>query len=717
MALRTLYPVRLMDGCSSGGFQIVLLEEKDTEQLWRALPEFLLQMERWRKEDFPTGSAAVEWFAAGAPDELAHSVRTGLHVRFRLPENVNAKQIDALCRREAEKAVGWLMARSVHCDLPQADEEGTACLYPSGEDAQLRFFTKERRLGRQEADAVCYFSPLCAMAPIRLREIAAALRESAGRGLSLHILPEMEGCEKQKAKAREALNRLPKQGPWAEEGSLRWGMALTVWGAGREDAGRLADQVTRILLSSGVFVTARSPRPDGFDRAAQMAHDPWALLDWYMSQIGVRLAAQAVSLSPREMDGVFQFAAESPAAAGDVSFPDAADERLDSRVREVGDERLNQLAEKLDQRLSTEQFLTVASEMMARLDALMGKENELDDRMGRLDALMGAQEAVYMKRLDALEASVKESVAQGTRLVLDQMRTSLEGVMEKLADLPGTRAGAEAAAESLAAALPPQVDIALTDEEKKALGIEREEDLTAQGMTDGEIRLLRIALTLARMGLKQTDENDQYMPFAAPLGCLYEMMVRNSFDRRITEAELESRRKEYEEKQAAAFRADRRMPPSSKEETELSFYDYISRQRVCEGYFKHVTVNGKKLLDPMEWNIWFSCFKFVRSVRNKVHPGCGTVGRNELETLYRLMLLPGAEHKWNALEYLLSHPVKGTKGGLDGSLLIRHYDERKNLSPRNTMRQYIAQYGAGRFRDSLIHFLLKFRNTAEWQND
>ena len=722
MALRTLYPVRLADGCSSGGFQIILLQEKDMERLWHALPEFIRQMEAWQKEDFPAGSAAVEWFAAGMPDDLEHRTRTGLHVRFRLPGTFGADLIDALCRREAEKAVPWLLNRGIHCDLPGVDEEGTVWLYPSDENACIRYFVKERRLEKHDEGPVCVFSPFHAAAPIRLREIASILRESGGRGLSLHILPGMKGFEKQKARAMETLNRWSGDGFRADEESMRWGTALTVWGADRADADRFADRLLRILRTSGVFLAARSPRPAGYERVLQMVYDPWALFDGYLRQIEIELAAKlaalAVSLSQEEIDGLYQVGESAPAVSEEASSAETEDGQITERVREVGDTQLSLLAEKLKQHLTIDQFLTVAAEMMARLDALMGKENELDSRMERLNAIIGVQKVIFMKRLDALEASVNETTTREADRVLDGMGANLESVMERIAALPDDLAGAFSAANALAAAVPPQMDIGLTEEEMEALGISREEELAEQGMTDEEIRLLRIALTLARMGLKQTEDDFQYMPFTAPLGCLYEMMVRNSFDKRITEADIENRRSEYEERQSSAVYPDRKAPPKTKDETELSFYDYVSRRRVVEGFFKHVTMDGEKLQNPMEWNIWFSCFKFVRGVRNKVHSGCGSVSREELELMVRLLLLPGPEHKWNAINYRYSHPYRRANGTMDGSLNIRHYEDGKTAwNCQQEMKQYLARFGNERFRESLIRFLIRVRNTAEWQEE
>ena len=716
MAVRALHPVRLEDGFVSGGFQLVFLGAETGERLWAVMPAFLQQLEERQREDFPAGSVSAEWFAACEPGELSSPLRTGLHVRLRLPETVRAAEADGLCRQEAEKAVAWLKTQNISCDLPAWEGEGTVRLYPAGGDRQFRFFTKERRIGRNGEEPVFYFPQLAAAAPLGLRELESAIERNDARGISLHLLQFPAGFEKQEEKARGALRSLPEEGPWAEaEKGPRWGMALTLWSGSEEDISRFAGETAAVLQQSGIFLTER--RPKGFDdgRAAQLVYDPWALLRWYMDQTGVKLSARALSATEEELEPLFR--AEKKAANVHRIRPMVPENNGDIRktAGTIGDEQLKRMADRLDESLSAEQFLATAGQMLARLDALTDREKDLDGKLQRLDALIRMQDTVSARRLKLLETKVTASISEGTRQVLGQLQTNLTGVMEKLAELPATPEGTAQAAETLMTAIPPQVEIRLTPEELKALGIEREEELMGIGLTEEESRLLRIALTLARIGLQQEEENQQYMPFAAPLGCLYEMLVRNSFDPKLTEKDMENRRKEYELRQAADYRPDRRMPPDNRERLELSFYDYISRYRVYDGYYQHVTLDGNRMKDPVEWNIWFACFKCVRAIRNKVNASVGSVSRTELENLYRLMLKPGAASKWSAIEYQLQHPARTSAGGPDMSLQIRHYDDKNHISPF-VMRQYIARNGEQSFGESLIRFLLRVRKTTEWQD-
>lgn len=714
MALRSLYPVRLLDDHTSGGYQITM-EKNDMDQLWAILPAFVRQMKDWQQEYYPTGSAAVELFAANVSDGVSSQVRKGIHIRFRLAENADAKAVDAFCRDDAERTVKWLIGHGIQCDVPETDEKGTACLYPKSGESYYRFFTKERRAEKNDEEILFSFSPLTARTAPTMRDLKQAVLNTEGCGLSLHLLPDLSSFEGQKNRAEKALST-HRQLKYSEEQDFTdsWGMVFTIWSPTEKSIKQFTNQITTILQKSGIFLSVKTPRTDGPKHVLQLIYDPWALFSRYMDQIGVRLSLQAVSVSEKERERLFKPIESQIITHATTETPGSYSE-VEKSIRAVQDDQLNDLADRLEDILTTDQFLAATGEMMTRLDSLIGKENEIGEKLQKLDAIIAAQEAVYLKRMDMLEENVTSNIEQGNDRLLSQMNENLESILQKIAEIPVSEINAAEITEAIAGMMPPQTNLDLTKDELSAFGIQKAEELKNLGMTDEEIRLMRVALALARMGLEQADDIHQYMPFAAPLGCLYEMLVYNSFNGKMMEKDLESRRAEYEQRQTSDFQQERRMPPANKEETELSFFDYISFQRVHEVYYKHVALNHKKMKDAVEWNIWFACFKCVRAIRNKVHSNRGNVSREELENLYRMMVFQGPGYKKKAIQYQISNPSKSTKGNTDTSLLIRHYDGKKH--PPTTLIQYINQHGSESFQLSLIRFLLDLRNTAEWQDE
>ena len=718
MAFRKLYPVRLLDGHTSGGVQIILFQPEDGKRLIHLLSDLLTWTEAWQKELLPAGSIALELSSVCTPQD-EKGMRAGVIFRVRMPRETGAAEIDQVCRELGEKAVKCLTSQRIACDTVLTDElEGIVSMYPANGSAHLRFYTKERRLYQAGGTRRFYFSSLSPLTPLKAEDILRAVSEEPGRGISLHLLPmpsfeaEREQLEKDALKLAAPESDFYRTLLQLRNGARAYSTVLTVWGSSESSANAFSAHVQSILRDSGLFLACQAPRFVGDLQTEQLVHDPWSFHIWCMRQVGVSLAYMALMLTGQEIGKIFpETGTEQPDKPQTDSSAVSPDLSVDQYAQCLNDAALDRLMEKLKTALPVNEFLAIASDILNRLDTLSEKTEAISGQTEKIDAIMRTQETVYLRRMNALEQSMKETVEQSSQQVLGQLQIGLEKILRNMAELPDATENAKAIASQIEALIPKKLPLVFTEEERNALGIESDDDLAAKGMLPEEIRLLHIALALARLGLSQQEENAVYMPFAAPMGCLYEIMVRNSFDPNLTDHDLENRREEIEKRQQITGRPERRLLPDCKEKTELSFYDYISNARVYEGYFRHVTLEGKKLSDPMAWNTWFACFKCVRAIRNKVHTSCGDVSREELQNLYRLMLCPGAAYKWAAIRYLLDNPSANAGGTQDPSLLIRHYGKGSPFELQN----YITRFGATEVRDSLILFLLRVRAGAQWK--
>lgn len=717
MAFRKLYPVRLLDGHTSGGVQIILFHSEDAKRLLRLLSELLTWTEACQKELLPVGSIALELSSVCAPQN-ANGVRAGVIFRVRMPLETGVAEIDRVCRKLGEKAVKWLTSQGIACDTILTDDlEGIVSMYPANNSAHLHFYTKERRLYQADGKCKFYFSSLSPLEPLKADSILKAVSEEPGRGISLHLLPMPSFEAKREQLEKDALKLAAPESDFhrallqLRNEARAYSAVLTVWGSSKSSTSAFSDCVQSILRDNGLFLACQAPRSVGNQHIEQLVYDPWAFHLWCVEQVGVSLAYMALMLTGQEIGRIFPgTGADQPEKPKPDSSSASPEPSVDQYAQCLNDAALDRLMEKLKTALPVNEFLATASDILNRLDTLSGKAEAISGQTEKINAIMRTQEAVYLRRMDALEQSMKETAEQSSRQILEQFQIGLEKIVRNMAELPDAAENAKAIASQIEALIPKKLPLAFTEEERKALGIESDDDLTAKGMLPEEIRLLHISLALARLGLSQQEENAVYMPFAAPMGCLYEMLVRNSFDPNLTDYDLESRREEIEKRQQITGRPERRPLPDCKEKTELSFYDYISNARVYEGYFRHVTLEGKKLSDPMAWNTWFACFKCVRAIRNKVHTACGDVSREELQNLYRLLLCPGAANKWAAIQYLLNNPSTNAGGTQDPSLLIRHYGKGSSFELQN----YISRFGATEMRDSLILFLLRVRAGAQW---
>lgn len=718
--LPKLHPIRLLDGHTSGGVQLFLPWQKEGSRLLSVLPALLAQTRVWQEAFVPGGMIEVELAAASRPQSVDQPVVCNLLFRVRMPETASVADVDTVCGILGQNAVEWLAAHGVRCDTVLSDDgESVLPLYPREESAHLRCVTKERRVYREQLDVQFYFSPLRPLASLRAADWDRMIQKNVGRGISLHLLPGLADSAERAGLEQTGLRFARPDTDYSRTLSLLHNeeqtctAMLTFWSGSEQDLDAFSFEILRTLNASGAFLTVRKVQADACDC---LLYDPWALYERYRKALGVKLAYMAFTLTGEETASLFQNgtqtgdAPENQAPPAVPKPPEQTDERLKEAIEKIGDALLEQLRKKMDQALPAADFHATAGEMLARLDQLAAQSQRISGQVDQVDSIIHAQEEVYLRRLNETEANIKESLEDSTRQVLAALGENLSQVLARIAELPDTADVARAAMEQMENALPRTMPLALTAEEMQALGAASEEDLARKGMTPEEIRLLKIALSLARMGLQQEGEENEYMPFAAPLGFLYEMMVHNSFDPRLTDCDRANRAEEFKPKQDRPGQEER-WAAANNAELKLSFYDYVSRYRVFDGYFKHVYIDGKPLADPMEWNIWFSCFKCVRAVRNKVHANRGHVERTELENLYRLMLRPGTDSKWTAIRYQIDHSDLNVKNSNDSSVLIRHYQKQRDPAEMIT---YLNGCGGRNMCESLIQFLLRIRSSAVW---
>lgn len=240
----------------------------------------------------------------------------------------------------------------------------------------------------------------------------------------------------------------------------------------------------------------------------------------------------------------------------------------------------------------------------------------------------------------------------------------------------------------------PAFHVHLNQEELQALGVSEEDELLERAMSREQIDMLRTAVTQVRTVLADRSLSP-VMPYAASLGFFYEMMVRACIEPGLLVQE-----NRYRAKASGYGKAYTGEPP-------LSHFDFISYTRV-KNYSAQVRLGGKSL-SPLAWNVWFNCMKCMRLMRNKVHTRLGSVEREELECMYRLMLFPGHEHKLNAIRYMIDHPHPRADDGENRNLKILHAE---SGHAAKELLDYIARFPVF-FDESLLSFILRCAD-GEW---
>lgn len=235
----------------------------------------------------------------------------------------------------------------------------------------------------------------------------------------------------------------------------------------------------------------------------------------------------------------------------------------------------------------------------------------------------------------------------------------------------------------------------LSAAELSGFGVKSEDELPGFGLSQEQLGNLRTASCLAHIALsrKDTPSLDFYI---APSTTLYESLLRAFFYPRLMEPE------EILREQTTNYV---RRPG----ETNLSYFDFISFPRV-RNFTEHATLDGQRYPFAF-WSVMLNCFKCVRLLRNKVSHGSAVrAEREEFTHVYKLLYLPGAAHKLEALRYAIDHPHPNADDGNNRNLKILQPDNRLGVEDLLTF----VENNPALFEESLFSFIVRC-GRAQWE--
>ena len=117
------------------------------------------------------------------------------------------------------------------------------------------------------------------------------------------------------------------------------------------------------------------------------------------------------------------------------------------------------------------------------------------------------------------------------------------------------------------------------------------------------------------------------MPFAFPLGALFEYMVRMYYQPTLFENSPVKK---------AYIEAEQDKCQSEVREVKAAEFDKITPDQI-NAYKLHAKVDGRQH-DEHYWRVWLNLFKVIRFSRNKAHVTVGTVEKDELKYIFLLFI-------------------------------------------------------------------------------
>ncbi|MGN0779730.1 MAG: hypothetical protein ACI4MJ_11310 [Aristaeellaceae bacterium] len=237
------------------------------------------------------------------------------------------------------------------------------------------------------------------------------------------------------------------------------------------------------------------------------------------------------------------------------------------------------------------------------------------------------------------------------------------------------------------------MDMHLNADELAAFGVTSEDALKQLGMDEDMLTRMQYAVYMKRCATQNTTIPDSaLMNYGISMGILYEQFLRTYFTPGLLAAEIK-------------YLKDTQGREGQSGDIPLSRYDFVNFWR-SSNYAAYARVDGTAYSRD-EWTAWFNCFRCLRFFRNKIHGNQGNATREEMELIYRLLFLPGVDHKLNALRYAINHPHPDA--AVNASMSIFQPDLYSSVEQLlEGMKKMPAH-----FEDSLLRFILRCA-TAQW---
>lgn len=680
-------PYRLLDARTACGLQIVV---DDAAAALAKIPVIWEKLQIWIKNvGCAIDDCSVELAGIRFQEGSCYTLRWGLLLRFAAPAFCRASVLSDA----AGRLKGFLCAYLKDAGIKfhdKEDDEAVLAHFPIWDRGTAdRFYTgsfakKAERIIDAAGRPITWYRELQLDDKKDLLRIFRAMERNTCCGLSfeIHRFPE-EAC-----RAAES-RRVQDTACTAWLTKITEGKAVTArlmfWGDEEFDGAiRSAVQKTIPTLEQKRLQYTQ-------ELSCYMVYDPWAYVSELIDQTATRtaLGAAKYALTLDEMqrlceldrkDGQSGATAQIEPAAGTANAPHSA--WLQSADQSGMADRV---AEKVVQELGgmIGQSIQIAKEHGVEIQKqtrMMGQAIQLVKENGEGIRLNTEQMVKNTKAVEAAGEDIRQS-RQMLSQIMDSMG-ELSGKMDKLAEL----------AEVCERIVPAGCEISLTPEELHWLGVEGEEELGLEfGMEAAAVRLMKTALTLARLGMKMDEGNAALMAFSTPLGAFYEYMMRKCFNSRLYQRVLPVPSKKQGDD----------APKPKWNGPDLGDFDNIIKWCAWphQEYKEHALIDGETRPE-LYWLAWLNVMKPVREIRNKVHPDRGEASREELRMLYEVLLKPGMEPKENALKYgkykkilFLCKP--------DGTW----YELNEFLQEMNSHMEW--------FTPSLFHFILKC-GKAEW---
>ncbi len=561
------------------------------------------------------GDANFELAALSESEEGEIVLRRYLNLRLRVPANAKDSLRTAV-KKAASDLKSWLESVSVGYSEVRYDDDGLLARLPA---AGYSFIGKAAR--RASGGYTATLMPLEADYSLNLPSIEAMLYKYPYSGVVLQLSPDRWRKNELSALERYA------SGEGIEEDVLRdtinGGIACftcATWGNGTR---AIADA---IIGAYALSFAVKAVSTNGGKLVEMLACDPWCMhskinaSSRYAGVLTIKELTKAFRCVPTQIG---HEKGEYPSAPAEeeavLKLIHDAVEKMASTVQETANQTIKEAKEfmittenKLNEKLNHSEQRT--TEQLNQLQQVMQDHSEQISHVGAsLDVLRSEQETLRQR----LEQQVQLTEGQMVEL-LDMLNsmTNERDELKKEIVLQLTR-GPEQPLSSAACSM---------------LGIASEQVLEVEGMTENQMKILRIAMAciegkeIMQHEIPKCTDNAYYHPYVALFGFLYEQLVRTFYHDKIYVP--------YCNKYCNGIIVD---PTESKSDTDLVNYEcgpikqssivpadlmYVidawKWEHVLPRFENGICIDGKKYGAPY-WRVILKMMQQVRVIRNKIH--------------------------------------------------------------------------------------------------
>lgn len=643
-------PYRLLNAKIGCGVQFVL---ENGAAACGALPALWAQLAAWKRQlSSPWEECSLEAVGTHLSRANGNSLRWGLLLRFIAPEYSNA----AILADAVNTVQNWLLQylRS-HWDASAVIDDVLSG-YPmwkegAEEERSISCFLKKAEKINGTSRLLKWYPELVLDRPFPMEKIANSLRRHPGCGLSLEIhalsdavCREAERIHTTDIECEAWLRKI------AEKKAVH--ARFAAWGEPTFSA-----EVASAFHQYAIDLV-RKDMPFTDSLAHYMVFDPWAF-DGCVENGTARLAPSRYTLTCDEMSHLLVPSDEPAKVDAVVNATEEA-----PFVRPVC---VPGVCTRVEEGCIQGTLLEIR-DMVAQ--GLANGQMERAHILSTMNQVYTENQIAHQQLVESLKEMQMECARR---------QQAIEYMVQKQAD-------ARELADEFTKLIPQGTMASFTPDELKWLGAKDEMDLqTKHHLNTDLVCLMRTAFSFARTGMRANAENITLMPFAFPIGALFEYLVRLYFQPRLFDNTPRKKQLTFDE---SSYQRPKEIPAS---EFDRNHVEQIN------AYAKHAKIGGAQY-PPFYWDVWLCMFKAIRFSRNKAHINLGDVEMEELIDLYNVMIKPGVQAKVDILKYAYAH----------------QRDDRR-LYLKDTLSNYIKQIqeNSNWFHESITCFLLLCR-CAEW---